>query len=194
MGQIAPTANSEVNLKTISPSGCVLHRRKFGDLILRKPLILERIVSRIVSSSSRVMLPLARMIPPSRGFFGPDARNAPLAYCLSRNSRCVAICFSTSFRGFIYVRLTMNIRPLHEVPFVKSIASKLIHATHFSILSTLHLNQEWGTVSWSYFHERGKASKNSTGSPLFGLTISASHMTLIPRTKVPTGQPVTVLP
>jgi hypothetical protein len=38
------------------------------------------------------------------------------------------------------------------------------------------------------------ASENSTALPCDGVVISASHMTRMPRTMVPTGQPVTFLP
>ena len=43
-------------------------------------------------------------------------------------------------------------------------------------------------------HCRAKPSANSTASPCPDVTISPSHITRLPRTIVPTGQPVTVRP
>ena len=37
-------------------------------------------------------------------------------------------------------------------------------------------------------------SRNLTGSPVDGVITSPCHITRLPRTKVPTGQPVTVTP
>ena len=41
---------------------------------------------------------------------------------------------------------------------------------------------------------RPPAHANRTGAPVEGVVTSPSHIALRPRTKVPTGQPVTVLP
>jgi hypothetical protein len=53
-------------------------------------------------------------------------------------------------------------------------------------------DRKWQPVSCAGL--RAVQPQNRTASPVEGAVSSPSHITLRPRTKVPTGQPVTVFP
>ncbi len=82
--------------------------------------------------------------------------------------------------------LSGNSRPVGQNP-VKP-HTKIFRFIQISVDATLHgVEPRFSSYGFS-------VSRNRTGSPCDGVTTSPCHITRLPRTNVPTGQPVTRRP